>query len=263
MTQGFHIHPIQAAALDPNEILRESEPILSWLHIKEPDQKSTWEKLKKDILIKDAKPIWEQVENLHLRLSSKDPKQEKALLSWSLLQSLHRGFLKWEQYAFPYKAIFEPPTHDLVDAESRCREALLLSMSFYPFLEKSPNKPKENENPRHCLAYTLLSCLHSETPTLEGDLKKLREMAFSKKVTPRTKGTPKETPQERVKILTQTILMLSYGGAISKTEWSRPSQDSITSLLKYIYNNKEGRITHLIPQETQEIHAALIRLKLI
>lgn len=259
MTQGFHIHPLQTAALDPNELLRESQELLTWLNFKEPEQKATWAKLKEDILHKDAKPVWDTVENVHLRLSSKDPKQEKALLGWSLLQSLHKGFLKWEQCGFPYKDIFQPPADDLEDAESRCREALLLTMSFHPFLGDSPNKPKENETARHCLAYTLLSCLHSETPTLEGDLKKLREMAFSKKAIPRAK----ETPQERVKILTQTILMLAYGGPISKTEWSRPSPESVTNLLRYIYENKEGRITHLIPQETREIHDALVRLKLI
>lgn len=257
--KSFNLHPVQTAALDPNELLEETQGLLNWLNTKESDRKNEWDQLKEEILHKDAKAAWNRVEEIHLRLSSEDPFQEKALIGWSTLQSLYFGYQTWEKYGFPYKGIFDPNPQNLEEAEARCREALLFTISYLPTMQGRANAPKENETHRHCLAYTLLSCLHSETPTLEGDLQRLRDIAYVNKAEPRAK----ETPKERIKILTQSILLLSYGGPVSKTEWSRPNQESIKNLLTYIYSNREGRITHLIPKETQAIHDALIKLELI
>lgn len=258
-TEGYHLHPIQAAALDPNEILRECNSLLNWMNKKGGEDQKTAKDIHPLILTKQAPKIWEKISEIHLRLSSKFPEEEEALLGWSLLQSLERAYRKWEKTKFPYKEIFQPRAETLEDAESRCREALLLSMAFEPFLQGTSLQPKEKETPRHCLAYTLLSCLHSESPSLEGDLKQLREMAFNRKVEPKIK----DTPVERTMILTQTILLLAYGGAISKDEWSRPNSASILELLTHIHENPEGKITHLIPKETRDIYETLKRLQLL
>lgn len=258
-TEGYHLHPIQTAALDPNEILRECNSLLNWMNKKGGEEQKTANEIHQLILTKQAPKIWEKVAEIHLRLSSKFPEEEEALLGWSLLQSLNRAYRKWERTKFPYKEIFDPKAETLEDAESRCREALLLSMSFEPFLKGTSLNPKEGETPRHCLSYTLLSCLHSESPSLEGDLKQLRELAFNRKVQPKIK----ETPNERIMILTQTILLLAYGSAISKEEWSRPNSKSILELLTHIYENPQSKIVHLIPKETRDIYETLKRLQLL
>jgi hypothetical protein len=255
--QGIHYHPLQAAALSPKEILVECQSLVNWVGQKESPAKSA--KLKEAIESKDAPTAWELVKDLHLRFVGQDEKTQDCLLAWSLLERLQKAHNKWMRCGFPYTEILQPPPKDLDSAESRCREALILTISFQPFLRPKAGQTLENETARHCLAYTLLSCLHHDSPSLEGDIKRLKEMVYANQPMPR----PRETPKERLNILTQTMLLVAYGGPISEKEWSRPDYQSVSSLLTYIYDSSNGKVSHLIPQETRDLKDALDQLHLL
>ena len=251
--EGIHLHPLQAAALTPDELLGECKPIAEWIASRESAEKAAT--LKRALRGKDAPQAWAIVKDLHLRFLSKDEKTQECLLAWSLLERLQRAYLKWKRCGFPYAGILQPPPKGLEEAEIRCREALLLTISFQPFQERR----EENETARHCLAYTLLSCLHHDSPSMEGDIKRIKEMAYSQRALP----APKKPPKERLDILTQTMLLVAYGGPITTGEWTRPDLSSVKNLLGYIYDPKRNKLAELIPDETRQIKNALERLNLL
>jgi len=264
--QGFHIHPLHAAVLDPSELEEETSALFHWAYQVLPSPKPEIAEAQAALKSKDTKTLWKIVGDWHLQLTERNPQHQASLLGWQTCNMLHLAHQKYESFQVPYPAIFQPNTEapSPYDYQTKTREGLILSIGFEPF---SPNLPKtEYEIPRHFLAFTLLSFLNS-TDQKESEIPLQEKMPWFKSLAySHTIPEPVaqiEEPNPRRNALTRAILLLAYGGKITTGKWCRPNLDSITQLLNYIFGSGYSRFSAHLPQEIQAYYSSLSKQNLL